>query len=170
MVCSMWTLLIVVGIVLLILWWIFFRMPTNPASSTSEVGTESDVEPYAIEQRSVRRVIVAEPVDPVDLRRLEGTSCAVVGVSYWVKDVERRAFNGQEFYLRREPSNKHDENAVAVYAGERKFGYLSKGMAARYEPLLAELGEEFVVTRDLSRPRLSFLLPRVPELRKMAKP
>jgi hypothetical protein len=38
--------------------------------------------------------------------------------------------------LYREPQNPHDGNAVAVYADGQRIGYLSRGDAARYAPVL----------------------------------
>jgi hypothetical protein len=38
--------------------------------------------------------------------------------------------------LKREPTNKYDANAVAVYFGARKLGFLPKGLAQEMAPLL----------------------------------
>lgn len=116
---------------------------------------------------SVRRVLALVPSNPVSLRLQQGVSCPVAGISYWLSDSERRNVRDTVFYLRREASNKHDVNAVAVYAGERKIGYLSRGMAARYAPLLDRLVGPFVVNRDLSRPRVSLIMPKVARLREV---
>lgn len=118
---------------------------------------------------SVRRVLAAAPTNPVSLRLQQGTSCPVVGVTYWLRDDERRSIRDTVFYLRREASNKHDVNAVAVYAGDRKIGYLSRGMAARYAPLLDPLVGPFVVNRDLSRARISLIMPPVKRLREVVE-
>lgn len=42
--------------------------------------------------------------------------------------------------LRPEPSNPHDENAVAVWAGHRKMGYLPRQVAKRYRDALRGQG------------------------------
>lgn len=117
-------------------------------------------------------VEVSEVFEPVpesafDLRVAEGTSCAIAGISHWVDDSDI-AKSGQ-LYLRREPSNEHDVNAVAVYAETRKVGYLSAGRAKSYAPLLDQLGGQAVVSRDESRSRASFFLPPIPEMRKIVK-
>lgn len=118
---------------------------------------------------SVRRVLALVPRNPVSLRLQQGVSCAVAGVSYWLRDSERKNIRDTVFYMRREASNKHDVNAVAVYAGERKIGYLSRSMAARYSPLLDPLVGPFVVNRDLSRARISFIMPPVKRLREVVE-
>jgi hypothetical protein len=115
----------------------------------------------------VAKVRADVPVSPLDLRVPVGTSCAVAGLSHWIDPEEKSRIGNVRFFLRREHANKHDSNAVAVYAGRRKIGYLSAAMAARYAPLLDAFdAEAFVVNRDLSRKRFSFLMPRVAEMRK----
>lgn len=119
----MWLLMMLVGLVLVFVVG-FFWLASGSSGSAAQSEPSVQVELPPSYEPPVQRVLVAEPESAVDLRRLEGTSCAVAGITHWVKDDERRAFNGDCFYLRREPSNKHDANAVAVYAGERKFWLL----------------------------------------------
>ena len=49
--------------------------------------------------------------------------------------------------LRREPENKHDENAVAVYRHDKKLGYLPRGLAAKIAALL-DFGVEIKCAKD----------------------
>lgn len=118
----------------------------------------------------VSRVVVAVPAEVIDLRVPDGISCAVAGISHWVDDDTKWAFSDDKFYLRREPTNEYDSSAIAVYGGTRKFGYLSASRAERYAPLFDEFGAEtFAVARDLTRPRMSFLLPKIGDMRAAAK-
>lgn len=53
-----------------------------------------------------------------------------------MEDRDREAYSGREYPLVREPENKHDSNAVAVYGRGRKVGYLSTAKAAGVGPEL----------------------------------
>lgn len=119
------------------------------------------------ERTRTKKVIATEPDNPVDLRTPEGVRVSIVGTSHWVEKEIADSFSGTEFYLRREPGNKHDANAIAVYGGNRKFGYISRAGAEKYAALFDSLGGTFVVTRDLSRDYLCFFMPRLPQLRKL---
>lgn len=120
------------------------------------------------ERTRVRKVLAEVPSTPTDLRVVTGARVGVVGSSHWVAKDELDAFEGTVYYLRREPSNRHDQNAIAVYGENRKFGYLSRASAEKYAPLLDRLGATFVVTRDLSLDGAYLLMPRLPTLRKLA--
>src|SRR5699024_6134859 len=63
------------------------------------------------------------------------------------------------------PDNKHDENAIAVYGGKRKFGYLAASAAKQYAPLLDQIGSSFIVRRNYRHyTGDSFYLPYIPVL------
>ena len=47
---------------------------------------------------------------------------------------------GAHLLLQREPLNKHDANATAVYHGDEHLGYLPAGDAATLAPILDRLG------------------------------
>lgn len=125
----------------------------QPARSTSRGGAS--------------RVIVDVPKNPLSLIISDGVTCPVVGTTHWTTLEEKRAFTGDKFYLRREPTNAHDKNAIAVYAGMQKFGYLSAPMAARYAPMLDQIGGEFLVKRDLTTQKMALIMPKVGDLRKI---
>lgn len=103
-----------------------------------------------------------------DLRENAERSFRVVGSSYWVEQDVIKQYRPSVFFLRREPNNEHDENAVAVYGGKRKFGYLSAGTAKQYTSLLDRIGLYFIVHRDVKDlARMSVLLPKIPVLRSL---
>lgn len=61
----------------------------------------------------------------------------VVGGEYVPKDSQRVPTGvGFTVELRREPTNPHDKNAIAVLHKGRKIGYFSAGQAADYAPLI----------------------------------
>lgn len=102
----------------------------------------------------------------VDLRDGAERSFRVVGASHWVDRDEIWQYHIDAFFLHREQDNIHDDNAIAVYGGDRKFGYMSAGMAAQYAPLLDQVGPDFIVARcDGDLARMRFGLPRIPTLR-----
>lgn len=132
------------------------------AGAGAAAGASAEAEP-------VERVLLAPPESPVDLRVVVGVSCPVAATEHWATREERAGFADHALFLRREPAHPHDPNAVAVYGGERKLGYLPAGRSVRYAALLDRLGAEFVVSRDAAKPRLSLLLPSVADLRARAE-
>lgn len=129
---------------------------------------KQDVRPERSSDDSPTKVIVPLPESAIDLTTSDGIKSQIAGTSYWVESTDLRRFNGTVFYLRREPSNRHDPNAIAVYGGTRKVGYVSASQAEKYAPLLDQLGTEFVVTRDSDfYAGDEFFLPRIPALRKL---
>lgn len=75
-----------------------------------------------------------------DLRELASTRVRVKGTQYRVHDPERRAGGDRLYVLRREPGNRRDPSAIAVYAQGRGIGYVSTVRAERMAPLLDRLG------------------------------
>lgn len=113
------------------------------------------------------RVTVAHlpvPTHAIDLRGDADREFRIVGLSYWVSKDDLLAYEAASFYLHREPTNRHDTNAVAVCGGTRKLGYLAASAARQYAPLLDELGSSFIAARHPEVPD-RFLLPRIPALR-----
>jgi hypothetical protein len=43
---------------------------------------------------------------------------------------------GQQLRVEREPKNKYDTNAVAIYIFQQKLGYLPRGFAAEVAPIM----------------------------------
>lgn len=100
------------------------------------------MEPKQTEEQpaAVRRKVVDESTRTVlDLRQLASNRLRIVGSSYWVSDAGRRTHGGTEYLLIREPKNKHDPNAVAVYGRGRKVGHLSAKKAETLAPILDSL-------------------------------
>lgn len=95
-----------------------------------------------------------------------GALVRAVGESYWVKPETVAALSVDHFIIVREPRNKHDANALAVYGGGRKVGYVSAARASTYAPLLDALSVSRVrVARD-GEDGLRFRLPSLSALRR----
>ena len=66
----------------------------------------------------------------------------VAGIKYKNEDgtdrqeILKRCEEGDELELIREPNNRYDSNAVAVYAGDEQVGYLFREEASEIGPLL----------------------------------
>lgn len=109
----------------------------------------------------------------VDLTRLESTRTRIKGSSHVISDSGRARSGGSEYLLMREPGNPHDANAVAVYGGGRKVGYLSAARAASTAPLLDQIGADAFRVTGTGVSRNSVMLwvdaPKIAELRKMAQ-
>jgi hypothetical protein len=75
-----------------------------------------------------------------DLRELASTRVRVKGTQYRVHDPERGLAGDRLYVLRREPGNRRDASAIAVYAEGRSIGYVSTVRAERMAPLLDRLG------------------------------
>lgn len=84
----------------------------------------------------------------VDLRQDATRLYRIYGSRYWIELDEIRKDPSPILFLHREPGNHYDKNAVAVYGGTRKFGYLAAPAAAKYAPLLDRMGSHFIVRRD----------------------
>lgn len=141
--------------------------PVNPSSVERTRSVPEPLRNESVTENNDLTVVYKETPDVlVDLRKDAERSLRVVGSGYWVeKEVIVRFLSGF-FFLYREPDNEFDENAVAVYGGERKFGYLSAATAAQYAPLLDQIGSHFIVNRDdKDRDRMWLRLPRIPKLR-----
>ena len=95
-------------------------------------------------EEALANPVKAETVEPMsltvlDLRELPSIRMRIKGSSNWVTDKERGNFGGTEYLLVREPKNRHDESAIAVYGKGRKVGYVSAAKAAALAPLLDPL-------------------------------
>lgn len=110
------------------------------------------------------------PPIAVDLRENAKRLYRVFGSRYWIELDEIRKCPATIFFLHREPDNQHDKNAIAVYGGTRKFGYLAATAAAKYAPLLDRMGSHFIVRRDYEGyTGDGFYLPSLPVLRKLVE-
>jgi len=108
------------------------------------------------------------PSTAIDLRDNAKRLYRIVGHRYWIELDEIRKNPSTIFFLHREPDNEHDKNAIAVYGGMRKFGYLAGAASARYAPLLDHVGSHFIVRRDYEDyTGDGFYLPTLPVLRKL---
>ncbi|MHC6592915.1 HIRAN domain-containing protein [Arthrobacter sp. C152] len=94
--------------------------PMPPYAAAEESRPEQEPTPKAA---GVKKVILDEAaVSILDLRELPSSRFRIVGSAYWVTDSGRYKHGGTEYLLVREPKNKWDANAVAVYGKGRKIG------------------------------------------------
>lgn len=110
----------------------------------------------------------------VDLGELETVRTRIKGSMYVVTDAQRATHSGSEYLLIREPKNRVDTKAVAVYGKGRRVGYVSAAKAATLAPLLDSIeGDAFRVTGagviEGGSSRLWVDLPKVGALRAFAK-
>jgi hypothetical protein len=119
--------------------------------------------------RTKKSVIEEAELSVLDLRQIASVRARIVGTANYVSDAQRSKFGGTEYLLVREPRNKHDSNAVAIYGKGRKVGYVSANKAASIADMLDALRfDAFKVggTGTLSNSsRLWADLPTVPGLR-----
>ncbi|MCY0906203.1 HIRAN domain-containing protein [Arthrobacter sp. H14-L1] len=112
-----------------------------PAHEPEVVRAMSEPE-GAIEPKpaGVKKVMLDEAaLSVLDLRELPSSRFRIVGSAYWVTDSARYKHGGNDYVLVREPKNKWDANAVAVYSKGRKVGYLAEAKAAALAPIFDEL-------------------------------
>lgn len=122
----------------------------------------------------VKKVMLDEAsVSILDLRELPSSRFRIVGSAYWLTDSGRYKHGGTEYLLVREPKNKWDANAVAVYGKGRKVGHLTEAKAAALAPIFDELGfGAYRVGGTAPAPnsiRMWVDLPAMPKLRAFAK-
>lgn len=90
-----------------------------------------------------RRVATLAGAKVIDLRELESKRTRIKGSGYCLSDAERRSHGGRSYLLVAEPDNAVDAKAVAVYSTKGlRVGYLSASAAARYSPMLQQLGAD----------------------------
>jgi hypothetical protein len=114
-----------------------------------------------------------DPAQVADLRDLPSARYRIKGSAFVVTDANRERFGGTEYQLRREPKNRHDAHAIAIYGQGHKVGYISAAKAASIAPLLDELPEDAftvggagVVGNSI---RLWVDVPSLPALRRFVK-
>lgn len=109
----------------------------------------------------------------LDLTELQTVRARIVGSGFWVTTRERAVYGGMEYLLVREPKNKHDENAVAIYGKGRKVGYVTTSKAAAISALLDSMGHDRYLIGgagvDPNSSRLWADLPSIPALRQFAE-
>ncbi len=107
-----------------------------------DVDRRMDEVRYAADELAARTVETLTPSSIVDLSDLDSVRMRIKGQSHWVTVAERKEFGGVEYWLVREPRNKYDKNAVAVYGQGRKVGYISAARAAMLAAMLDEVGAD----------------------------
>lgn len=122
----------------------------------------------------VKKVMLDEEgLSVLDLRELPSSRFRIVGSAYWVTDSGRYKHGGNDYLLVREPKNKWDANAVAVYGKGRKVGHLTEAKAAALAPIFDELGfGAYRVGGTAPAPnsiRMWVDIPAIPKLRAFAK-
>lgn len=61
-------------------------------------------------------------------------------------DIIMRLRGGEKFWLRREPTNKYDANAILVGMAGRALGYIPRGLAAELAPKM-DAGVQITATK-----------------------
>lgn len=75
-----------------------------------------------------------------------GATVRVVGVFDALTLRQREKQHAGQWVLRREPDNPLDPNAIAVFIGAQKIGYLSAAKARGYAPILDKIGGPIAVS------------------------
>lgn len=110
------------------------REPKAPRTIGEQLRTPGPKAP------GIKKVTIDDAVLSVlDLRELQSNRFRIVGSAYWVTDSGRYKHGGHDYLLVREPKNKWDPNAVAVYGKGRKVGHLSEAKAAALAPIFDTL-------------------------------
>jgi hypothetical protein len=122
----------------------------------------------------IKKVMIDEgAMSILDLRELPSSRFRIVGSAHWVTDSGRYKQGGNDYLLVREPRNRWDANAVAVYGKGRKVGHLTEAKAAALAPIFDELGfGAYRVGGTAPAPnsiRMWVDLPALPKLRTFAK-
>jgi hypothetical protein len=122
----------------------------------------------------VKKVMLEEEgLSVLDLRELPCSRFRIVGSAYWVTDSGRYKHGGNEYLLVREPKNKWDANAVAVYGKGRKVGYLTEAKAAALAPTFDALNFDAYrvggAAPEGNSTRMWVDIPALPRLRTFAK-
>ncbi|MET4620423.1 hypothetical protein ABIE18_001872 [Arthrobacter sp. 2762] len=122
----------------------------------------------------VKKVMLDEEgLSVFDIRELPSSRYRIVGSAYWVTDSGRYRHGGSDYLLVREPKNKWDANAVAVYGKGRKVGHLTEAKAAVLAPIFDELGfDAYRVGGAAPAPKsisMWVYLPALPKLKAFAK-
>lgn len=151
----------------------FIPVPA-PKKPVPEAGrhpkNNQETEPGSI---GVKRVALVEAgFSVLDLRELPSSRFRIVGSAYWVTDAGRHKHGSDEYLLVREPRNRWDTNAVAVYGKERKVGYLTEAKAAALAPILDGLPYDAFRVGGAAPSGNSITtwvdIPALPKLRKFA--
>lgn len=142
-----------------------------PFPATEPTATESAVSNWSEDVETV--TLPSCDFSVLDLRELQTVRARIVGSGFWVTTHERTVYGGMDYLLVREPENKHDENAVAIYGKGRKVGYVTTSKAAAMSSLLEAMGyDRYLIGGAGVDPNSSKLwadLPSIPALRKFAK-
>lgn len=137
-------------------------------------GRAEPVQKAESQPASVKKVMLDEVgLSVLDLRELPSSRFRIVGSAYWVTDSGRYKHGGNDYLLVREPKNKWDANAVAVYGKGRKVGHLTEAKSAALAPIFDELGfGAYRVGGTAPAPksiRMWVDIPAIPKLRAFAE-
>ncbi len=108
----------------------------EPRVTVETIGTPRDA---TARRRADLRV---DELRILDLRALDSRRLRVVGSAYVCSDRDRKLYGGTEYLLVREPDNRADAHAVAVYGKGRQLGYTSAAKGAAISPLLEKIGAD----------------------------
>ncbi|KFF58655.1 hypothetical protein JF66_17000 [Cryobacterium sp. MLB-32] len=116
--------------------------PSTPAPrATASQPVAHPVATRAPAKAPTPALLDLDPAEVADLRGLPFSRYRIKGSAYVISDTNRERFGGTEYQLRREPKNRHDTHAIAIYGQGRMVGYISAAKAASIAPLLDVLPE-----------------------------
>lgn len=146
---------------------------SQPTPARVMVGANGLVKPERVAENRRPPTLDMDAANVADLRGLPSARYRIKGSSFVVSDSNRERFGGSEYHLVREPKNRHDACAVAIYGQGHKVGYVSASKAAALAPLLDQLPEDVflvggngVISNSI---RLWVDLPTLSEFRKYVK-
>jgi hypothetical protein len=148
---------------------------THGLNLDAVVAAYEDVRGYVNEDERVKvRTIDPTALRILDLKGLESVRLRIKGVSYSLRDTERKAFGGRDYLLVREPDNEADTAAVAVYSTKgRKVGHVSTSRSAALAPVLDDMdADAFRVTGTgvtANSTQLWVDVPKMDALRRFAR-
>lgn len=110
---------------------------SQPAKPEVATGAPAAMLQAAAQERRERHPNFS---DAEDLTSLAASRFRVKGTFAYVPDRDRHSVGGHEYWLVREPRNRHDKNAVAVWDATRKVGHISAAKARLFAPELDRIG------------------------------
>jgi hypothetical protein len=89
-----------------------------------ELEAREPVPKFRATDRVQKKTVDLATLRVLDLRSIPATQYRIVGSAFSVTQAGRYAHGSDQYLSIREPGNKHDPNAVAVYGKGRRVGYV----------------------------------------------
>lgn len=140
----------------------------------AEINAERALEPPTEPTRSSinRKVVDVDKLRILDLRSIPATKYGIAGCVHSVTQAGMFKHGSDEYLLIREPRNKHDSNAVAVFGKGRRVGYARRAKAEMLAPILDPLPyDAFLVagTGMDAEKQMTVSIPAAAALQKLVK-